>query len=68
MKLNIADIPVNILDGFSKWPRVTLAVSCVAAGLGISSAFSQSGTGIAMMALVLAVELAAAWYIGRPKK
>lgn len=65
--IKFADIPVNILDGFSKWPRVTLAVSCLAAGLGISSAFSQSGTGIGLMALVLAVELAAAWYIGKPK-
>lgn len=67
MKLNIADIPVNILDGFSKWPRVTLSVSCFAVGLGISSAFTQSGTGIGLMALVLAVELAAAWFLGRPK-
>lgn len=65
--IKFADIPVNILDGFSKWPRVTLAVSCIAAGLGISSAFSQSGTGIGLMALVLAVELVAAWYVGKPK-
>ena len=65
--IKFADIPVNILDGFSKWPRVTLAVSCIAAGLGISSAFSQSGTGIGLMALVLAGELALAWYIGKPK-
>ncbi len=66
--IKFADIPVNILDGFSKWPRVTLAVSCIAAGLGISSAFSQSGTGIAAMAAVLLAELVAAWFIGRPAK
>ena len=67
MKLNLADIPVNILDGLDKYPRAFLCVGCFSAGLGISSAFNQSTTGIWMMAGVLLSALAVAWYLGKPK-
>jgi hypothetical protein len=65
--IKIADIPINIMDGIDKSPKVFAGVALVAFGLGLSSAFSQSGEGILVMAVVLAIELGVAWFIGKPK-
>lgn len=68
MKLNLADIPINIMDGIDKSPKVFAGVALVAFGLGLSSAFYQSPEGIWAMAAVLAIELGVAWFLGKPKK
>jgi len=65
--MKIADIPVNVMDGIEKYPKVFAAVAFVAFGLGLSSAFNQSPSGIWVMTAVLAIEVAAAWYVGKPK-
>lgn len=67
MKLNIADIPINVMDGVEKHPKVFAGVALVAFGLGLSSAFYQSPEGIWAMAAVLGLETLTAWFIGRPK-
>jgi hypothetical protein len=68
MKFKIADIPVNVIEGFDLYPKTFFGIALVAFGLGLSSAFSQSVEGVAAMAAVFAVELVAAWFIGKPLK
>jgi len=67
MKLNIADIGINILDGLDKYPKVTIGVGAFALGLLVSSAhlgdWPVFGGGVAL----LVTGLAAAWYAGKPK-
>jgi hypothetical protein len=68
MKFKIADIPQNVIEGFDLYPKTFFGIALVAFGLGLSSAFSQSIDGIIAMASVFAVELVAAWFIGKPLK
>lgn len=65
--MKFADIPINVMDGIEKYPKVFSGVALVAFGLGLSSAFYQSPEGIFAMAIVLAIELGVAWKIGKPK-
>jgi hypothetical protein len=67
MKIKLVDAPINIMDGIDKSPKVFASVALVAFGLGLSSAFYQSPKGIIAMAIVLAIELVTAWYLGKPK-
>lgn len=67
MAFKIADVPVNVIDGFEKFPKVFVGVALVAFGLGLSSAFNQDADGILAMSAVLLIEICVAWYIGRPK-
>ena len=67
MKLNIADIPVNILDGFAKYHQTSL----LTAGLffGFLSASVIAGAWHQMFATLAAgvAVLAVAYFAGRPK-
>ncbi len=67
MKIKIADIPINIMDGFAKYPDTSLVVC----GLffGWLSAFVMVAAWPQMFGTLTAGigVLAVAWYIGKPK-
>lgn len=67
MAFKIADVPVNVIDGLEKYPKVFSGVALVGFGLGLSSALNQDADGILAMSAVLLIEICVAWYIGRPK-
>lgn len=67
MKIKIADIPINVIDGIDKYPKTSIFVfsfllGCMAASL----TFTQWGVFIASCVGVVAA-LAGAWYLGKPK-
>jgi hypothetical protein len=67
MKIKLADIPVNILDGFAKYPQTSL----ITAGLvfGSVTAYVSMSAWPQMFGVLVAGAgvLAVAWYVGRPK-
>ncbi len=65
--VKIADIPVNILDGFSKWPDTSMIVAGLFVGFLTASVLSASwGLMFGCLGAGLGV-LVVAWHVGRPK-
>ena len=68
MKLNIADIPVNILDGFAKYPDTSLVTSGLFVGFLSASVIAANWPMVFSSLAAGFGILGVAWYIGKPKK
>jgi len=67
MKINIADIPVNILDGFAKYPDTSLFTAGLYLGF-LSASVIASEWPLVFSALAAGVGiLTVAWWAGKPK-
>lgn len=67
MKIKLADIPINIIDGIDKYPRAAIAIFCALAGvITVSLTFGHWGVFAASCAGMVG-GLVLAWHMGKPK-
>lgn len=67
MKIKLADIPINIIDGIDKYPRASIGIFCFLAGSLAISALSGELAVFAACSVGVFAALCAAWYAGKPK-
>ena len=67
MKINFADIPVNVLDGFDKYPYTTCGATCYLLGFLTASLLSANWVLIFWALGGGFAGLVAAYYAGKPK-
>ena len=67
MKINFADIPVNVLDGLTLYPSTALALASFLSGFLTASLLNANFPSVFGAIGVGVLGLAAAYFAGKPK-
>lgn len=68
MKFNIADVPVNVVDGVLKYPKVALLAAGVIVGVAGTAFYVSEWAVFGWAVVLLAASTVAAYFAGKPRK